>query len=767
MGYRVRRTLRRRWAAALAVTAIVAVVTGAVLTLVAGARRTAHAPDAYTKWVGGDIAASLQQQSGPPRTAEIAALPGVTGVDGMTFAFAGFLDRHGTPAENAIAFVGTRPYGTRLIAGRDAKPDRPHEFVAEDATAKALHVKPGDTVHVVSWSREQATHGEGFNAPPKGPAFDATLVGVFRSPTSLEDESKIAILSPALLKQNIGLVTTLINVRLDAGTTRKQLRAEIDKLPHGSAISVAPGQVISDEIRTGVDAVARGIWLMALVAGVAAVVALGQILTRHVRLPSTEGDPLRALGYSHTQLRGEPVLHAAVPAAAGIAVGAALAILASSIFPAGFVRVLEPHAGRRVDAVTLVVGGIALLLLILGWVAIAISFAGRAPARRSRPRASETIARRVPAPAVATGANFALTGRDGRSSGAAGTLAALAFIVAALIGATSFATSVDRLVTDQGRFGSNYTYAVGDNSDLNPAALRKALGNDPNISTMTILSAGHARAGVKTVPLIGVEYVRGRGGPRVLEGRLPRADDEVALGRLTANDLGKHIGDELSLRGAHGPMTLRVVGLTVVPTVGGNDGVGQGAVLNAQTQARLDPDPGTTLAAVQLAPHAASDARSEIKRRTGVAPGLESRPAVIVNVGRVRTIPIALAALLAALALLTLIHALIVSIQYRRRDVAVLRAIGADRRFVTRTVHWQATVLSVLPLLVAVPFGLLAGSFVFRAFVDRIGAWPEPTYSVIGLVSIAFAFVVVANLIALIPARRARRVPAARLLNSE
>ena len=86
--FRVRATLRRRWLSVLVVTGIVALVTGTVLTLAAGALRTADAPDAYTEVLGGELDGTVEQEFGPPRTAEVAALPGVASVEAITFIFA-------------------------------------------------------------------------------------------------------------------------------------------------------------------------------------------------------------------------------------------------------------------------------------------------------------------------------------------------------------------------------------------------------------------------------------------------------------------------------------------------------------------------------------------------------------------------------------------------------------------------------------------------------------------------------------------------------
>jgi predicted lysophospholipase L1 biosynthesis ABC-type transport system permease subunit len=97
----------------------------------------------------------------------------------------------------------------------------------------------------------------------------------------------------------------------------------------------------------------------------------------------------------------------------------------------------------------------------------------------------------------------------------------------------------------------------------------------------------------------------------------------------------------------------------------------------------------------------------------------------------------------------------------------VLRAIGADRRWISRAVHWQATLLTALPLLFGIPIGLAVGSVVFRAFADRVGALNDPSIPLLLLFAMALALIAIANLAALVPARRARRLPAAQLLQAE
>ena len=704
VGSRVRAALRRRWAAALVVAVIVGLVSGAVLTLAAGARRTGAAPDAFTAAVGGDVDAAVQQASGRPRTAEVAAVPGVASVDAMTFAFAGVVDPKRGPAEDAIAFVGNRPLSSRLVAGRATNPDRPHEFVADRSFARAHDAHVGDKFRAISWTQAQGDHGLGFGPDPNGPSFTATLVGIVQTPST--DDFNLVVFSPGLLQEDVGLVATLMSVRLDPGVTRAQFRAALDRLPDGRALSVDRGQVVGTELRNGVEAQARGVWIMALVAAIAALVVLGQLLSRHARVAETERQPLAALGYSSRQLAAETVLRAAVPAVAGVGLGVAGAVLASNVFPTGFVRAIEPHPGIRVDAGVLITGAVLLVLGLLAWVGIAFVSTRRPRARHVRSHSSQTITRRAPTPAAATGTNFALTRRDGSAGASIGTVVAMALIVAGLVGATAFAVSLDRLVTDRGRFGSNYTFGVGDNSDLSASDLRKGLEGNRDIDGLMIVTAASARAGGATVQLTGMDRIRGDLAPRVLSGRLPESPDEAAIGAVTARDLHVHVGDELALAGSAARRNVRIVGTAVLPTVAGNDGVGTGVLMTQPGAIALEPHPDTALAAITLTPDAPKGAARAIAKGLGQTAGQESTPGVIINVARVRNIPAVLAVLLALLALLTIVHALIVSIHGRRHDVAVLRALGADRRWVARTVHWQATVLTVLPLIVGIPIGV-------------------------------------------------------------
>ncbi|HZJ06440.1 MAG TPA: ABC transporter permease [Nocardioidaceae bacterium] len=604
-------------------------------------------------------------------------------------------------------------------------------------------------------------------ADPGGPSFDATLVGIIATPGAFADLYAITVFSPAVLDQPVGIVATEMTVRLDPGLTRADLRAEIDGLADGSLLSVTPGQVIAADVRNAVDAQAQGVGIMAIVGAIATMIALGQLLSRHARLPDVERRPLVALGVTRDQLAMETLARAAVPAAAGVVLGAGVAIAASGRFPVGFARTLEPRLGTRVDAVALAVVGAVLLVALLVWVGVVWRATTRRDARPTPSPASEAMTRRAPSAASATGTHFALTGRDGSSTSAFGTVLVLAIIVGGVIGAAVFAASLSRLVSDPIRSGG-FPLVLGDLSDLSAPDLRASLEGDRDIAGLMILSEGRARVGATTVGITGVEYVHGDLVPSVLSGRLPSRPDEVALGRVAARDLGAQVGDTLDVAGAGGQGAYRVVGLAVVPGIGGNDGVGQGGVMTMEGLGRVDPEPGSSLAAVVLRPGAPTGTSDRLARLVGAdSAGSQDPPSVILNVARVREIPGVLAGLLAALAVLTMLHTTIVSVQARRRDLAVLRALGADRRWIARAVRWQATAITVLPFLIGVRLGLIAGRTVFRAFADRIGVVSDPATPIVVASALLLGLLVLANLVAIVPVRRARRIVPARLLGVE
>jgi ABC-type antimicrobial peptide transport system permease subunit len=86
---------------------------------------------------------------------------------------------------------------------------------------------------------------------------------------------------------------------------------------------------------------------------------------------------------------------------------------------------------------------------------------------------------------------------------------------------------------------------------------------------------------------------------------------------------------------------------------------------------------------------------------------------------------------------------------------------------VSRTVVAEATTLALLALAFGLPIGVVVGRAVWRAFANWQGFPAIPTVAWLPLIAISFAVVVVAAVIALLPAWLAARTRPAVALRSE
>ena len=348
-----------------------------------------------------------------------------------------------------------------------------------------------------------------------------------------------------------------------------------------------------------------------------------------------------------------------------------------------------------------------------------------------------------------------------------GSIAGVLLSVAGVVAAITFGVSLDRLVHQPFRYGSNFDASVGDNGAATlPDGVVARLDADPDVTSLTLFAGSQARVGDKTIPMLGLEAVRGKGQPTMLDGRLPTGDDEIAFGRVTAGDIDAQVGDVVELAGPTQSQAFRVTGLAVVPGLGANDGLGSGGIVTMGGLTRIDSNALVTSAVVKLRVSLAKFF-SSIPEFADLPPQPVYVPAAIHNVSRVRAIPFVLAAVLAALALLTIGHVMLTSMRTRRRDLAILRSLGADRGWITRAVHWQATALTALPVAVGIPVGVVVGRIIFGAFADSMGAVRGAAIPLLTASVGAIVVVVVANGVAAIVSQRTRRREPALLLQGE
>jgi ABC-type antimicrobial peptide transport system permease subunit len=143
------------------------------------------------------------------------------------------------------------------------------------------------------------------------------------------------------------------------------------------------------------------------------------------------------------------------------------------------------------------------------------------------------------------------------------------------------------------------------------------------------------------------------------------------------------------------------------------------------------------------------------------------QPVELSNLHNVRTLPTVLATFLAVLGAIAVGHALFSSVFRRRRDFAVLQSLGITRRGVRVMIAAQATVVGVAGLVLGVPIGLIAGRSGWQSITDRVPLTFRSPLTVIAVVVIVPAALVAANVLAVIPGRRAAKAQPALVLRSE
>jgi len=178
---------------------------------------------------------------------------------------------------------------------------------------------------------------------------------------------------------------------------------------------------------------------------------------------------------------------------------------------------------------------------------------------------------------------------------------------------------------------------------------------------------------------------------------------------------------------------------------------------------RVAPETQPEQLALRLEPGTGPD---DVALGVPVTPSTQqSRPPDVVNVARARSVPTIIAVVVGLLALVVLVHALLTSVRARRHDVAILRALGADSRWIARVVHIQASVLGLIALVIGVPVGIVAGRTTYRVFADRLGLVATPSMPIVVVAALAIAVLVLVNVSAALPARWATRVSASVLLH--
>jgi hypothetical protein len=520
------------------------------------------------------------------------------------------------------------------------------------------------------------------------------------------------------------------------------------------------------------------LYLLAALIGAAALLAVGQALTRQSFLESLDYPILRALGMTRRDLWALGMIRTVVIAAGGAGLAIAIAVLVSPLWPLGLARVAEPSLGLEVNTVVVAAGGMILALLVLvagaipAWRAARASDPLRTRAAAGRPSAAARFVQRasLPLPAV-LGARQALERGRGPTAVPARTTALMAALaVATLVTAATFGASLSHLLDTPRLYGWAWDTQLGGEGlpDIG-GPIAEGLSENSSVSSFAVGTVTELEVNGVRVAAFAVDTTRGNLSPALLEGRGPRGLDEIVLGTRTLDVARAHVGKRVSVRIGDRVRVFRVVGRAVFPNIGDSGQLGTGAFLTHAALRRDAPNAPRNVVLVRFA--TASDHAAVLAQlRRAVEPfpvTSASLPNDLVSFGRVDDLPLVVTVILALMAAAVLAHTLVTAIRRRQRDLAILKTLGFLRRQVAGTVAGQATTLALVGLLLGLPIGILAGRLAWTTFSDRQGI-RAPAIVDVGVLALTIPLtILVANLIAAAPAYLAARTRPADALRAE
>jgi FtsX-like permease family len=786
-----RSQFRRRVRDAIALAVVVGVASGLAASLVAGARRSTTVVDRYfdaaQPYTTNVFALSVSLD-------EIRRIPGVVRADPSAYVA---MTRQGTTdGINGLAIDPSSIDATiRLVAGRHlTSADRDAVCVVNESFVEQFGLGVGDGVDVRTFSEADSDNVAAGDYRPTGPSYQFRIVGVVRPPSDVALD-EVHSLAQSTAGTNNGMMLpiawydargddflkfgTTYDVQLadatrDRGRFEAAVRASADP---GDPVGFGPPRF--SERRASLDTpvdVETGV-LMTL--GVALALATGVVVALLLRAQERGQQPdrpvLTALGITG-QGRG---LVAALRTAPVAMVGALLTVmigyLLSGRYPIGIGHMLELHRGRSASVPVLVAAALVVLVVVEG---SAYVFGVRGGARIARATSRRSIAdglARVGAPPeLVVGTRLAF--QRGSPAGPVPTRPAVlgGGVAVALIAAIGVVvTGIEHLYSRPAAHGWAWDAVIGNtNFDLPQPILERALSDD-RFAEAVPASYGEVTIGAQSREVLAL----GRSDdapPVVLSGRLPASAQEIALGARLARQLHAGIGSRVSFSVAGGelesstpgkPLDLVVVGIAIAPILGEAE-LGESAVVSVSAIRAAGGRTNPRFVLARFRPGDREEIFAAIRNDYTAEIMTDAIPARVVNLHRVRQLPLLGAGLAALLSAVLLVYTLAVGVRVRARELGVLRALGLTSRRVGRVLAYQGVLLAIAMLVIGVPVGLLLGTASWRAIAHRLGVADDlhAPLSFLALVPAALAVGVVASWA---PSGRVRRRPVAELVRAE
>jgi hypothetical protein len=377
--------------------------------------------------------------------------------------------------------------------------------------------------------------------------------------------------------------------------------------------------------------------------------------------------------------------------------------------------------------------------------------------------------------------------------------------VALVVATTTFASGFSSLISHPALYGWNWSYLLNPTNDIPPKAVA-LLNHDPDVAAWSGSELANAQADGQTVPML-LMAAHSRVTPPILTGHGIDKKNQVVLGAATLALLHKKLGDTVIFTyGAPAdapvyvpPTKLVIVGTATFPAVGytsfvaDHTSMGIGALIPtaiippAFKKVLHSPDPnfnGPEMAFVRLKPGVSpAEGRANLQHIANVANKVFAadphgagnlvsvlgvqRPAQIVNYRSIGSTPVLLALGAAVGSIFALGLTLIASVRRRRRDLALLKALGFSQRQLAGSVAWQAAITALFGVIIGIPVGILVGRELWILFAKSLNAVPLATVPVTTVVLTGLGALIFSVVVSAIPGRSAARTSTALVLRSE
>ena len=673
-----------------------------------------------------------------------------------------------------------------IIEGRAADPQSLYEGVISYIAAQSYHLKVGDTLDYSLPSFQDFETGPS-SLHLTGPRFRIRIVGVeaesYELPPGLGYPP--IHLTPAFYKKYTPVTPTfpalLLKLEHDSDVPSVLDAIQRNGIVGGASASTRVQAFNEPQnaaaVRRNVHIQAIALWLLALLAGLTSLLVVGQAIVRQSFVESDDHPALRALGMTSGQVFVTALVRVALVSVVGALIAVAIAIAVSPLTPIGLSRLIDPRPGLSFDVAALAIGALAVvgttvLVGVFAEARAAIRPGARAAdeARQRPSHVANALARSSFPPTSVAGVRMALETGHGRTSmPVRSTLFGAIIGIAALVTSFGFAGSLGHLLRTPRLVGWNWSGTIGDDFDGEDAAqVIPVLQGDSNVAEFS--AGGGSTLQIRGVPIniLGQDQIKGAMQPIKLEGHVPKAVDEIALGTRALRDVHAHVGDVVSIVVGKTRYDFRIVGRIVVPPITGTTG-GDGAFMTFQALRRMQPTVAEDVYTFRFAEGVSPIAgRAKLKEKLGdLSVALSTDFGDAANLQRVINLPFVLAGLLALLSAATLVHILLTAVRRRARDLAILRTLGFVGSQVRATVAWQATTLVSIALLIGIPLGIGAGRWSWTTFTNQLGYVPEPAVRLVPILLTVPAALLLGNLIAALPARAAARTKPAEVFRTE